>query len=82
MLFALPNLPRWPCQHAFGLGLHLNDAIDNLAVLLAAVCVFGTGTGWPLAPQGARLVVTELRLQALAHVYARYKNGLSGLQSQ
>ena len=24
-----------------------NDAIGNLAVLLAAVGVFGTGTGWP-----------------------------------
>jgi Co/Zn/Cd efflux system component len=24
-----------------------NDAIGNLAVLLAAIGVFGTGTGWP-----------------------------------
>jgi Co/Zn/Cd efflux system component len=24
-----------------------NDAIGNLAVLLAALGVFGTGTGWP-----------------------------------
>jgi Co/Zn/Cd efflux system component len=25
----------------------MNDAIGNLAVLLAAAGVFGTGTGWP-----------------------------------
>ena len=46
-----------------------NDVIGNLAVLLAAVGVFGTGTGWPdvivaaimatLALQGAWLVVTQ-----------------------
>ncbi|MCK1639245.1 cation transporter [Bradyrhizobium sp. 157] len=52
-----------------------NDVLGNLAVLLAALGVFGTGTGWPdvivaasmagLALQGAFLVVrqstTELR---------------------
>src|SRR3954463_16452301 len=52
-----------------------NDVIGNLAVLLAAAGVFGTGTGWPdiivaaimaaLALQGATIVVrqsvTELR---------------------
>lgn len=53
-----------------------NDVLGNLAVLLAALGVFGTGTGWPdlivaavmaaLALQGARIVVrqaqSELRL--------------------
>jgi Co/Zn/Cd efflux system component len=52
-----------------------NDVLGNLAVLLAALGVFGTGTGWPdlivagamavLALQGAALVVkhalSELR---------------------
>src|SRR5262245_33766611 len=46
-----------------------NDVLGNLAVLLAAVGVLGTGTGWPdiivaaimatLAPQGAMLVVRQ-----------------------
>jgi Co/Zn/Cd efflux system component len=53
-----------------------NDVLGNLAVLLAAVGVFGTGTGWPdvmvaaimaaLALQGAVIVLrqalTELRI--------------------
>ena len=53
-----------------------NDVLGNLAVLLAAIGVFGTGTGWPdvivaaimagLALQGATIVVQqslrELRL--------------------
>jgi Co/Zn/Cd efflux system component len=56
-----------------------NDVLGNLAVLLAAVGVFGTGTGWPdvvvaaimaaLAIQGACVVLkqswSELRLSAL-----------------
>ena len=56
-----------------------NDVLGNLAVLLAALGVFGTGTGWPdiivaaimagLALQGAMLVVRqavgELRQQRL-----------------
>lgn len=55
-----------------------NDVLGNLAVLLAALGVFGTGTGWPdlvvaavmaaLALQGARIVVrqaqNELRLSS------------------
>jgi Co/Zn/Cd efflux system component len=55
-----------------------NDVLGNLAVLLAAVGVFGTGTGWPdiivaammaaLALQGAgvvlRLALAELRRPA------------------
>lgn len=46
-----------------------NDVIGNLAVLLAALGVFGTGTGWPdiivaavmavLALQGARAVIRQ-----------------------
>jgi Co/Zn/Cd efflux system component len=46
-----------------------NDVLGNLAVLLAAVGVFGTGTGWPdvivaavmagLAIQGAAVVVRQ-----------------------
>jgi Co/Zn/Cd efflux system component len=57
-----------------------NDVLGNLAVLLAAAGVFGTGTGWPdiivagimacLALQGAWLVVrqslSELRQGSLA----------------
>jgi Co/Zn/Cd efflux system component len=57
-----------------------NDVFGNLAVLLAAVGVFGTGTGWPdvivaagmagLALQGAWVVLNqsraELRISASA----------------
>jgi len=57
-----------------------NDILGNLAVLLAALGVFGTGTGWPdivvaaimslLAIQGAALVIrqasAELRFGKLA----------------
>jgi Co/Zn/Cd efflux system component len=54
-----------------------NDVLGNLAVLLAALGVFGTGTGWPdlivaaimatLAIQGAWIVVRQVRgeLQSL-----------------
>jgi Co/Zn/Cd efflux system component len=55
-----------------------NDVLGNLAVLLAALGVFGTGTGWPdvivavimagLALQGAWVVLQqclhELRMAA------------------
>ena len=50
-----------------------NDVLGNLAVLLAAVGVFGTGTGWPdvivaaimasLALQGAFIVVRQARVE-------------------
>src|SRR5437868_14882593 len=57
-----------------------NDVLGNLAVLLAAAGVFGTGTGWPdvivaaimavLAIQGAAIVIRqavgELRVGRLA----------------
>ena len=46
-----------------------NDVLGNLAVLLAALGVFGTGTGWPdvlvaavmagLALQGAFIVIQQ-----------------------
>jgi hypothetical protein len=46
-----------------------NDVLGNLAVLLAALGVFGTGTGWPdlivaaimasLALQGAKIVIRQ-----------------------
>jgi Co/Zn/Cd efflux system component len=48
-----------------------NDVLGNLAVLLAALGVFGTGTGWPdvivatimagLALQGAWIVLRQSR---------------------
>jgi len=50
-----------------------NDVLGNLAVLLAAAGVFGTGTGWPdvivaaimaaLALQGAVLVIRQARAE-------------------
>jgi Co/Zn/Cd efflux system component len=50
-----------------------NDVLGNLAVLLAAIGVFGTGTGWPdiivattmaaLAVQGAWIVVNQSRAE-------------------
>ena len=56
-----------------------NDVLGNFAVLLAAIGVFGTGTGWPditvaaimatLALQGASVVIrqslAELRQQVV-----------------
>jgi Co/Zn/Cd efflux system component len=50
-----------------------NDVLGNLAVLLAALGVFGTGTGWPdvfvasimasLALQGASMVIQQARIE-------------------
>jgi Co/Zn/Cd efflux system component len=50
-----------------------NDVLGNLAVLLAALGVLGTGTGWPdvfvaaimasLALQGAVLVIRQARIE-------------------
>jgi Co/Zn/Cd efflux system component len=50
-----------------------NDVLGNLAVLLAALGVFGTGMGWPdvmvavimasLALQGAWVVLTQSRAE-------------------
>ena len=59
-----------------------NDVLGNLAVLLAALGVFGTGTGWPdvvvaaimasLAMQGAFIVIRQARgeLQSARHPIA------------
>jgi Co/Zn/Cd efflux system component len=59
-----------------------NDVLGNLAVLLAALGVFGTGTGWPdllvaiimasLALQGAFIVIRQARaeLQRVGHPIA------------
>jgi Co/Zn/Cd efflux system component len=54
-----------------------NDVLGNFAVLLAALGVFGTGTGWPdvivaaimagLALQGAKVVVQQSTLELRAH---------------
>ncbi len=63
-------MPTWVCTR--------NDVLGNLAVLFAALGVFGTGTGWPdvivasimagLALQGAWVVLQqsqhELRIAA------------------
>jgi Co/Zn/Cd efflux system component len=49
-----------------------NDVLGNLAVLLAALGVFGTGTGWPstramimasLALEGAFIVIQQARAE-------------------
>src|SRR4029077_2577538 len=50
-----------------------NDVLGNLAVLLAALGVFGSGTGWPdvlvaaimasLALQGASIVIQQARIE-------------------
>jgi len=50
-----------------------NDVLGNLAVLIAAAGVFGTGTGWPdvivaaviaiLALQGATAVIRQARFE-------------------
>jgi len=59
-----------------------NDVLGNLAVLLAALGVFGTGTGWPdvvvaaimasLAMQGAFIVIRQAQgeLQSARHPIA------------
>jgi Co/Zn/Cd efflux system component len=50
-----------------------NDVLGSLAVLLAALGVFGTGTGWPdvfvaaimasLALQGTSMVIQQARIE-------------------
>ena len=76
-----PGCQRWPrsaCLWAYRHGdanmrsawiCTRNDVLGNLAVLFAALGVFGTGTGWPdiivaammaaLALQGATMVVRQ-----------------------
>ena len=63
-----------------------NDVLGNLAALLAALGVFGTGTGWPdlivaaimatLALQGAWIVVRDAR-QELQSSPAQIAAGIS-----
>ena len=65
-----------------------NDVIANLAVLLAALGVFGTGTGWPdivvaavmasLALQGAWVVIR----QAMAEVRPALYPSRSGMRAK
>ena len=76
--------PVWICSR--------NDVIGNLAVLLAALGVFGTGTGWPdlivasimatLAVQGAWIVMqrasNELRAPASSQAPGFAGTGSSG----
>jgi Co/Zn/Cd efflux system component len=61
-----------------------NDVLGNLAVLLAALGVFGTGTGWPdlvvaaimasLALQGATIVVRQAGLDFKSSGSFRFQN--------
>ena len=63
-----------------------NDVLGNLAVLLAAVGVFGTGTGWPdlvvagimsgLALQGAAVVVRKAWGELQAQAPGWFRRGL------
>src|SRR6266404_9754422 len=58
-----------------------NDVLGNMAVLLAALGVFGTGTGWPdiivaaimasLAMQGAALVIRQASAEFLTDPWPR-----------
>ena len=68
-----------------------NDAIGNLAVLLAAAGVFGTGTGWPdlavaaimagLALQGACTVIRQSSVNCGSRFRSRQNNVLRAYQS-
>jgi Co/Zn/Cd efflux system component len=61
-----------------------NDVLGNLAVLLAALGVFGTGTGWPdlivaaimasLALQGAKIVIRQARHEFQSSGGFRFQN--------
>ena len=65
-----------------------NDVLGNLAVLLAAVGVFGTGTGWPdvivatimagLALQGAWIVLRQSRHELRISIARLMCGGLRG----
>ncbi|MGE0746419.1 MAG: cation transporter [Rhodospirillales bacterium] len=56
-----------------------NDVVGNLAVLVAAAGVFGTGTGWPDLIVAA--VMAGLALQGAATVIRQAKGELRGLPS-
>ena len=61
-----------------------NDVLGNLAVLLAALGVFGTGTGWPdlvvaaimasLALQGAIVVIRQAGVELQVSAGVRFQN--------
>jgi Co/Zn/Cd efflux system component len=61
-----------------------NDVLGNLAVLLAAIGVFGTGTGWPdlvvaaimasLALQGAMVVIRQAGVELQVSAGVRFQN--------
>jgi hypothetical protein len=77
---ALVGLSLWRRQHGSAWVCTRNDVLGNLAVLLAALGVFGTGTGWPdiivastmaaLALQGAWIVISQS--QAELHISAAH----------
>jgi Co/Zn/Cd efflux system component len=53
-----------------------NDAIGNMAVMLAALGVFGTGSRWP--DIGVALVMASLAIKASFSVLAQARRELSG----
>jgi Co/Zn/Cd efflux system component len=57
-----------------------NDVLGNLAVLLAAVGVFGTGAGWPDLIVGA--VMAGLAIQGAAIVFRHAREELASPQGQ
>ena len=69
LLCAAVGIPSRRLQHALCMDLHAKRCEGNLAVLLAALGVFGTGSGWPdlvvasimaaLALQGAGIVLRQ-----------------------
>jgi len=56
-----------------------NDVLGNLAVLLAAVGVFGTGTGWPDVIVAA--VMATLALQGAVVILGQSFSELRGLNT-
>jgi Co/Zn/Cd efflux system component len=56
-----------------------NDALGNLAVLLAALGVFGTGVGWPDLLVAATMAV--LALMSAHHVWRQARAELTGISN-
>jgi Co/Zn/Cd efflux system component len=48
-----------------------NDVLGNLAVLLAAIGVFGTGTGWPDIIVAAIMAFRDRRAAGIGRIAAR-----------
>lgn len=59
------------CQHAFRGLCTRNDAIGNVAVLLAALGTWGIGTGWPDLLVATGMAVLALRAAWSVTVHAR-----------